>query len=180
MNTQTRTVWVAKIFFTVCICAPPLPAESGGSDAESQLRATVEELRKAGVEGDTDKVVASMTDDYLQTDIFGFVQDKATWLKQYFIPLAELIKAGKFRWEKYDLKDVQLRMHGDAAIVIGTLEAKGVGARMDMATHSWAADPTASFSGVLHFTRVYVRQNGKWMLAALQNSMPPAPASTKP
>jgi len=161
MKTQKSAFRIAITFFTFCACASPLSAQSTRGNAEAELRATVEELRKASVEGDTEKIVAAMTDDYLQTDISGSVQDKDTWRKQYFTPLAEFIKAGKFRWEKYDVRDLQVRIHGDAAVVVGTLEAKGVGARMDMTTRSWTADPTASFSGTLHFTRVYVRQNGK-------------------
>jgi hypothetical protein len=146
------------------------------SSSETELRAVMAERHKAGLEGDTEKIAASITDDYLQTDISGFIQNKDMWLKQYFIPLAELIKAGKFRWEMYDEKDVQIRIHGNSAVVVGTLEAKGSGARWDIQQHTWAADPSASFSGKLHFTRVYVRQNGKWMLAALHNSMSlPAP-----
>jgi hypothetical protein len=153
-----------------------LLAEQANSSAEAELRVSMAERHKASLEGDTEKIAASITDDYLQTDISGFVQNKDTWLKQYFIPLAELIKAGKFRWEMYDEKDVQIRIHGDTAIVVGTLEAKGSGARIDSNRHTWVADPNASFSGKLHFTRVYVRQNGKWMIAALHNSMsPPAP-----
>jgi hypothetical protein len=34
-----------------------------------------------------------MADEYLQTDISGIA-----WLNEYFNPLAELIKAEKFRW----------------------------------------------------------------------------------
>jgi hypothetical protein len=156
--------------------AARLLAEQANSSAEAELRVSMAERHKASLEGDTEKIAASMTNDYLQTDISGFVQNKDTWLKQYFIPLAELIKAGKFRWEMYDEKDVQIRIHGDSAVVIGTLEAKGSGARWEIQQHTWAADPNASFSGRLHFTRIYVRQNGKWMIAALHNSMsPPAP-----
>jgi len=153
-----------------------LLAEQANSSAEAELRVSMAERHKASLKGDTEKIAASMTNDYLQTDIFGFVQNKDTWLKQYFIPLAELIKAGKFRWEMYDEKDVQIQIHSDSAVVIGTLEVKGSGARWEIQQHTWAADPNASFSGRLHFTRIYVRQNGKWMIAALHNSMsPPAP-----
>ena len=148
------------------------------SSSEAELRAVMAERHKASLEGDTEKIAASITDDYLQTDISGFVQDKNTWLKQYFVPLAELIKAHQFRWDVYDEKDVQIRIHDGSAIVIGTLEAKGSGARMDAERHTWIADPTSSFSGKLRFTRVYVKQNGKWLIAALHNSVPlssPAP-----
>jgi hypothetical protein len=172
---------IAITFLGFCACVASLAAQPSSSDAEAELRATLAERHKASLEGNPEKIAASMTDDYLQTDIAGFIQDKPTWLKQYFIPLAELIKAGKFRWEKYDEKDVQIRIHGESAIVIGTLEAKAVGARMDMTTHSWTADPAASFSGTLHFTRVYVRQNGKWMIAGLHNSVvPPASPPKQP
>ena len=156
-----------------------LAAEPISPSAEANLRATIAELRTASVEGDTQKIVAAMTDDYLQTDISGVVQDKETWLKNYFIPLADLIKAGKFRWETYDLKDVEVRIHGDTGIVIGTLEAKGSGARFDVEEHTWVADPNAAFSGKLNFTRVYVRRDGKWFLAALQNAVPVSPMVTK-
>lgn len=82
------------------------------SAAESELRAVVAERRKAAVEGDTEKIAGLMTEQYLQTDINGYVQDKATWLSEYFKPLAELIKAGKFRWEVYEQKHVQLQIYG--------------------------------------------------------------------
>jgi len=155
-----------------CFGILPLGGEPVDGSSEAELRATMAERHKASLEGDTEKIAASMTDDYLQTDIFGFVQDKSTWLNQYFIPLAELIKAGKFRWEVYDEKDVQVRIYGDTGVIIGTLEVKGSGARMDADRHTWVADPNAVLSGKLHFTRVYVRRSGKWLLAALHNSMP--------
>jgi ketosteroid isomerase-like protein len=156
-----------------------LAAEPNSPSAEADLRRTIAELRTASMEGDTQKIIASMTDDYLQTDISGLVQDKETWLKNYFIPLAELIKANKFRWETYDVKDLQIRVHGDTGIAIGALEAKGSGARFDVERHAWVADPNASFAGKLRFTRVYLRRDGKWLLAALQNAIPPSPAAAK-
>jgi hypothetical protein len=165
--------------FLVCFLPSPFWAEQTTGSDEAELRAVMDERHKASLEGDSEKIAASITDDYLQTDISGFVQNKDTWLKQYFIPLAELIKAGKFRWEVYDEKDVQIRIHGDTAVVIGTLEAKGSGAHADVQRHTWVADPSSSFSGKLRFTRVYVKQNGKWMLAALHNSMPPPPPPKK-
>jgi hypothetical protein len=181
MKSRKSALQITAVFFGFCAGVSSLVAQSVQSNAEGELRATLAERHNASLAGESEKIAASMTDDYLQTDIAGFVQDKPTWLRQYFIPLAELIKAGKFRWEKYDERDVQIRIHGESAIVIGTLEAKGVGARMDMTTHSWTADPTASFSGTLHFTRVYVRQNGKWMIAALHNSVVPlAPPPKQP
>jgi ketosteroid isomerase-like protein len=139
--------------------------------AESELRAVMAERRKAALEGDTEKVVSSMADEYVQTDINGYVQDKNTWLNEYFKPLAELIKAGKFRWEVYEQKDVQLGVFGDSAVAVGTLELKGSGARTTP-QHTWMADAGASFSGRPRFTHVYIKRNGKWFLAAIHNAIP--------
>jgi len=153
---------------------------SNRARAEAELRATMEVRRKASLEGDTEKIAGSLVDEYLQTDISGYVQDKTTWLDEYFKPLAELIKAGKFRWEVYAGKDVQIRMFGDCAVVTGSLEAKGAGARYVPAQHTWVEDPDASFSGTLRFTHVNIRRNGKWLLAALHNALPmPSPAASK-
>jgi ketosteroid isomerase-like protein len=145
--------------------------------AEGELRAAMAERLKASIEGDTEKIASSMTDDYLQTDISGYVQDKATWLNEYFKPLAELIKAGKFRWEVYERKDEQVRIYGDCAVVIGALDLKGSGAR-PTPQHTWVAAPNASFSGTLRFTHVYVKRKGKWLLAVLHNQLPQAPPPT--
>jgi hypothetical protein len=145
--------------------------------AEAELRAVMAERRKAALDGDTEKIASSMADEFLQTDISGYVQDKNTWLKEYFEPLAELIKAGKFRWEVYEPKDTQLQVFGDSAVAVGTLELRGSGARTTT-QHTWVADPDASFRGTLRFTHVYIKRNGKWLLAALHNAVPLPPAKT--
>lgn len=155
------------------------PKASSAASAEAELRTVMAERLKANIESDTEKITSSLADDYLQTDISGYVQDKTAWLNEYFKPLAELIKAGKFRWDVFDEKDIQLRMYGDAAVVIGKVELKWSGAR-PTAQHTWVADPDARASATLRFTRVYIRRNGKWLLAALHNAVPvPPPTANK-
>ncbi len=148
--------------------------ESSGYEAE--LRSLMASLQKGSLEGDVDAIANSMTDDCVQTDINGYRQDKTTWLNEYFRPLADLIKAGKFHWDEYERTNLQFRFYGNCAVVTGELHAKGTGAKFG-AQHTWVADPNASFSGTLHFTHVYIKQNGKWMLAALHNQMPLRPAN---
>jgi ketosteroid isomerase-like protein len=150
--------------------------DDSSSNAEAELRAFMTELRTANIQGDVDTVANSITDDYIQTDINGYRQDKTTWLNEYFKPLADLIKAGKFHWDEYERTNLQFRFYGDCAVVTGELHAKGTGAKFGP-PHTWVADPNASFSGILHFTHVYIKQNGKWMLAALHNQIPLPPAN---
>lgn len=145
------------------------------SNTETELRAFMTELRRANIQGDVDTVANSITDDYIQSDINGYRQDKTTWLNEYFKPLADLIKAGKFHWDEFERTNLHFQFYGHCAIVTGELHAKGTGAKLG-AQHTWVPDPNASFSGTLHFTHVYIRQNDKWMLAALHNQVPPPPA----
>jgi ketosteroid isomerase-like protein len=153
-------------------------AQVTDSSAEAELRAAMGERLKASLEGDTEKIASSLADEYLQTDINGYVQDKTAWLNEYFKPLAELIKAGKFRWEVFEQKDVQIRIYGDCAVVIWALELKGSGAR-PTPQHTLVADPSASFHRTLRSTAVYIRRNGKWLLAALHNAVPLPPPPAK-
>src|SRR4029077_13629663 len=127
--------------------------------AETEIRAVMAQRLKASMEGDSDKVTNLLADEYLQTDISGHVQDKSTWFKEYFNPVAALIKAGKFRWEVYEQEGLQFRIYGDYATVVGVLDAKGSGARWVPQSHTWEADPNASFSGALRFTHVYIKRN---------------------
>src|ERR1700758_3032881 len=83
------------------------------------------ERHKAMLSGDTDVVVRLTADEYVQTDISGYVQDKSAWLNEYFRPLAALIKTGKFRWDTYEEKDVQTRTLGDTAVVVGSINFEG-------------------------------------------------------
>jgi imidazolonepropionase-like amidohydrolase/ketosteroid isomerase-like protein len=153
---------------------PDRSMDESSSNAEAELHTFMNELRRANIQGDTDTVANSITDDYIQTDISGYRQDKTTWLNEYFKPLADLIKAGKFHWDKFERTDLQFRFYGRCAIVTGELHAKGTGAKPGP-QHTWVPDRNASFSGILHFTHVYIRQNGRWMLAALHNQIPPPP-----
>ena len=140
----------------------------------SALREMMIERRTASLQGDADVVATSMSDEYVQTDISGYRQDKGRWLAEYFEPLAKLIGAGKFQWTHYEHKDLRLGLFDDCAIVTGKLEAQGVGARWGP-NHTWVTDQNASFGGTLQFTHVYIRRDGKWLLAGLHNAVPVSP-----
>lgn len=144
------------------------------ANATDDLRKLMADRREASINGDVEKIAGSMADDYVQTDISGYRQDKATWLREYFEPLAALIKAGKFRWDIFEPRNLQFRVFGDCAIVTGELQVRGTGARMGP-QHTWVVNSIASFSGTLSFTHVYVWRDGKWLLAALHNAIPIPP-----
>ncbi len=162
----------------LCVCEVPSTPQAAQS-AEEEIRSVMAQARQASLEGNSNKIASLIADEYLQTDISGHVQDKSTWLTEYFDPIARLIKAGKFHWELYERRDLRIRTYGDSAVVIGALEAKGRGARWLPQTQTWAADPNATFSGTLRFTHVYIKRHGKWLLVALHNAVPVSTTSAK-
>ena len=146
--------------------------------AQTEIRNVMAERVRASLAGDTDAISRSMANDYIQTDISGYAQDKATWLREYFVPLASLIKSGKFTWEQFEQCDLTFRVHGNVAVVMGRLEAKGTGAKWSPQLHTWVADPTSNFGRSLFFTHVYRQEGSRWLLAALQNAVPVGPQPT--
>jgi ketosteroid isomerase-like protein len=119
--------------------------DDSSSNAEAELRAFMNELRRANIQGDTDTVANSITDDYIQTDINGYRQEKTTWLNEYFKPLADLIKEGKFHWDEFERTNLEFRFYGHCAIVTGELHAKGTGARP--VAHTWVPVQTPVSTG---------------------------------
>ena len=151
----------------------PSSTEMDGSEAplnNSDFRLAAAKRHQAMIEGDEAIVDRMTAKEYVQTDIFGHVQDKSTWMVEYFRPLAALTKAGKFRWERYDERDVRVVVLGDTAVVTGELVMKGTGAKPTQG--KWEEAPGASIEGNFRFTRVWIKRDGSWLLAALQNSAP--------
>jgi ketosteroid isomerase-like protein len=100
------------------------------SSSPEEVLAALAERDKVFVAGDEDALAQLMADDYLQTDAVGHVQDKATWLKEYFEPIAAKIKSGEFQWQVFRKTDLQVRDFGNEAVVIGVqslLTMSGVG-----------------------------------------------------
>jgi uncharacterized protein DUF4440 len=147
---------------------------SGGkTDVEPELQSAMAARTKANLEGDTDKVESLMVEEYLQTDISGRVQSKSEWLAEYFKPLAALIKEGQFHWDVWEEKILQIRRFGDAVVMVGNLTLKGRGAS-PVPGRGWVASPQATLGpAVLHFTRLWVKRDGKWLLAAVHNATVP-------
>jgi hypothetical protein len=158
---------------TVTIRATKLPGGTmnrmEASSGERDLAIAMAERHKAMLAGDGEIVDRLTADGYVQTDISGYVQDKSTWLNDYFRPLATLIKAGKFRWDTYEEKDVQIHIFGDTAVVTGKMALKGTGAKPS--GHTWVESPETTFAGTLRFTRVWLNRGGSWQLVALQNAL---------
>jgi hypothetical protein len=162
---------LSELHTTAIINASKLPDDP--RTQMERLQTAISTRHQAMVEGDEKTVDAYTAAAYLQTDIFGHVQDKSAWMSEYFRPLATLMKKGAFRWERYEERDVRITQFDNVAVVTGELVMRGVGARISGGL--WEASPTSTIEGTLRFTRVWIRQNEKWVLAALHNAAPLKP-----
>jgi len=84
------------------------PTSKTSTDTEV-LRA-VDRFYDAFLAGDIETVKGMTADDYLQTDVNGRVQNKVAWLAEYYVPIVEQMKAGQFRWEVFERRDIQVAL----------------------------------------------------------------------
>jgi ketosteroid isomerase-like protein len=141
---------------------------AGQSSAKADVLAALAERDKAFVAGDETKVAEFMSEDYLQTDVSGNVQDKQTWLNEYYRPLAPLLKSGKTQLPTFDRSEIVVRELGDTVVVAGKGTLKFLG------TNPWNPDATYSAGAPLayRFTHLWIKRGEAWKLAVIHNAIP--------
>jgi ketosteroid isomerase-like protein len=121
--------------------------KSVSSDAAEQIRVLEKAFDEAIVRRDVSALDRMTSDDFTLISLNGELHAKAEVLK-YFAT-----HASEYEYRKTD--NLRIRIYGDAAVVIGrtiqTIQENG-----------------KDHSDAYRFTRVYVRQEGRWLLVALQ------------
>ena len=100
---------------------------AGQSSAKEEVLAAFAERDKAFLAGDETRVAQVMSEDYLQTDVNGSIQDKQAWLAEYYRPMVPLLRSGEMRLATYDRGDFVVRDFGDTVVVAGKLALKFAG-----------------------------------------------------
>jgi len=144
---------------------------AGQSSAKAEVLAALAERDKAFVAGDETKVAQFMSEDYLQTDVSGNIQDKQAWLNEYYRPMAPLLKSGKTQWVTFDRSDIVVRDLGDTMVVAGKQTIKHVGVNPWNPTITTPPDSTRP-PLTLRFTHVWIKRGGAWKLAVVHNAIP--------
>lgn len=111
-------------------------------------RAWVEAIRAKDLAG----LAAMLADEYIAIGEDGRVFDKTA-------ELAGLARPDRW-WDFAESDEYDVRIHGDAALLIGRWRAKGV-------------NGDVAFDYAARFVAVYVRQNGQWRLAFNQSTAIP-------
>ena len=118
--------------------------------AESEIKTLEEARNQAVLNGDVATLDRMTSDDYTFITLRGELRTKSDILKGF--------ASGSFHYESRQISDLKVRVHGDTAIVTGRSVQKGMENGKD-------------YSGDYRFTRVYVRENGRWLTVALQTTL---------
>ena len=134
----------------LALSIPSLAADKKGK-VEDQIKKMEHDRAQAAMKADAETLGSSMTDDYMMITPSGTVEDKTTVLNSF--------KSGDRKIESIELddSDMKVRVYGNTAVVTGSSTVKSTNKGEDM-------------SGKYRYTRVYVKQGGKWKTAAFQQT----------
>jgi ketosteroid isomerase-like protein len=146
------------LFFSMVALANYASAQAGQpavtpaaqTSAEDEIKNLEEARNQAVVHGDGAALDRMTSDDYTFITLKGEMRTKAEILKGF--------ASGSFHYESRQISDLKVRIYGDTAIVTGRSIQKGMENGKD-------------YSGDYRFTRVYVKQNGRWVTVALQTTL---------
>jgi ketosteroid isomerase-like protein len=128
--------------------AIPEPATSAPSKvAAEEIKQIERERNQALLKHDTATLDRMTSDDYTFINQRGELRTKSEILAGF--------KSGNFNYEDREITDLEVRVYGDAAVVTGRAKQKGI-------------ENSKDYSSENRFTRVYVKQNGRWISVALQ------------
>jgi ketosteroid isomerase-like protein len=125
-------------------------AHSSSDKSKEEVRALEAARNDAIVRGDAATLERMTSDDYTFITLRGELRTKAEIVKGF--------ATGAFKYESREISDLNIRVYGNAAVVTGRSTQKGTENGKD-------------YSGDYWFTRVYVREKGRWLTVALQTTL---------
>jgi ketosteroid isomerase-like protein len=125
----------------------PSMGRADDADAEKQVALLSKQHREAAVKGDTKALDSILADDWVGISPRGDVESKAQQ--------AKTLIDGSVDFEAIDPEEVQVRVYGDAAVVMGRYHVKltSSGQKID---------------DLVRTTEVFVKQGGKWRCVSTQ------------
>jgi len=127
-------------------------ASSAPNDAgtNAQILELEKERNRAITSGDAAALERMTSDDYTFITLRGELRTKAEIVQGF--------KTGAFHYDSRQISDLNVRVYGTTAVVTGRSIQKG-------------SENGKDYSGDYRFTRVYVKQDGRWQTVALQTTL---------
>ena len=113
-----------------------------GPDPKKEIIQIEQDLAKALSNNDTKAILAVLSEDWKMVLGTGEILTRSDLMAAF--------ESGKLKFSAYSSADLDVRIFGDAAVVIGSGTSKGTRDGND-------------FTGADRFTDVYVRRDGKWL-----------------
>ena len=135
------------VFFS-CISALG-QASTATVSSEQEIKALEDERNRAILNGDAATLERMTSEDYTFITLRGELRTKSEIVKGF--------QSGSFKYDSRTISDLNVRVYGNTAIVTGRATQKG-------------SERGKDYSGDYRFTRVYVKQKGRWMTVALQTT----------
>ena len=133
-------------------------ARCGAAGAEEVQRA-FERFQQAFLAADTAELGRLLSDDYRHTNGGSPPIDRQAWLA-WVEGRRERVEAGTLVYDGYAVDELEIRVHGDSAVVTG--RARGHG-----------RDDDRAFTVDVRFTQLWIRESGRWLRAAFQDAKVP-------
>jgi ketosteroid isomerase-like protein len=127
--------------------APSVSTDAGKTDEILKLE---KERNQAIIRGDAVALERMTSDDYTFITLRGELRTKAEIVQGF--------KSGSFHYDSREISDLNVRVYGNTAVVTGRSIQKG-------------KENGKDYSGDYRFTRVYVKQDGRWQTVALQTTL---------
>lgn len=138
-----RTFILALSLLAMAFCA------SAAAGDEQQIQAAEKAWAAAVKAKDFAKLEAMLTPDLIYAHSTGVIDDKSQYLSK--------MKAGKQNYAGIEHQSTTVRMHGDSAIAHSKVRMHGTNAE-------------GPFDNQLMMIHVWVKSNGKWLLAGHQTT----------
>ena len=150
---KLATILMLIVFAHATTAVAQNPQKSAPSaatiNAEDEIKRLEEMRNQAVLHGDVAVLDRMTSDDYTFITLRGEMRTKQEILKGF--------ASGSFHYDSRQIFDLRVRVYGNTAVVTGRSVQKGMENGKD-------------YSGDYWFTRVYVKQNDRWLTVALQTT----------
>ena len=140
---------IIGISTVTCLCGASSLNSSADDKSKEEIRALENARNQAILRGDAATLERMTSDDYTFITLRGEMRTKAEIVKGF--------SAGTFKYDSREISDLNIRVFRDAAVVTGRALQHG-------------AENGKDYSGDYRFTRMYVKQGGRWLTVALQTT----------